>query len=105
MRELRSLLIAGSLAFGLALSVDNARAQGYDSALEWNKTLEAAKKEGRVVISIPASAELRKEVDKVFKQRFGIETEDQYPRLENQSEEKVVKVREPAAEFARKLLD
>jgi hypothetical protein len=30
---------------------------------------------------------------------------DQYPMLENQSEEKVVKVREPAAEFARKLLD
>ena len=32
-------------------------------------------------------------------------TPDQYPKLENQSEEKVVKVREPAAEFARKLLD
>ena len=43
--------------------------------MEWNKTLEAAKKEGRIVISVPASAELRKEIEKVFKQRFGIETE------------------------------
>ena len=32
-------------------------------------------------------------------------TPDQYPKLENQSEEKVFKVREPAAELARKLLD
>ena len=27
---------------------------------EWEKTLEAAKKEGKVVVSLPASAELRK---------------------------------------------
>ena len=32
-------------------------------------------------------------------------TRDQYTQLENQSEEKVVKAREPAAELARKLLD
>ena len=32
-------------------------------------------------------------------------TPDQYLKLENQSEEKVFKVREPAAELARKLLD
>jgi iron(III) transport system substrate-binding protein len=45
------------------------------SAVEWEKTVEAAKKEGRVVVSIPASAELRRGIEKVFKQRFGIETE------------------------------
>lgn len=32
-------------------------------------------------------------------------TPDQYPKLENQSEEKILKIREPAAELARKLLD
>ena len=44
-------------------------------ALEWERTVEAAKKEGKVVVSVPSSAELRREVEKVFKQRFGIEAE------------------------------
>jgi hypothetical protein len=30
---------------------------------------------------------------------------DQYPKLENQSEEKILKTREPAAEFARKFFN
>jgi iron(III) transport system substrate-binding protein len=42
---------------------------------EWDKVVEAGRKEGKVVVSIPASTELRKEVDKTFKQRFGIEAE------------------------------
>jgi iron(III) transport system substrate-binding protein len=42
---------------------------------EWDRIVEAGKKEGKVVVSIPASTELRKEVDKTFKQRFGIEAE------------------------------
>ena len=42
---------------------------------EWDKVVEAGKREGKVVVSIPASTELRKEVDKTFKQRFGIEAE------------------------------
>ncbi len=47
-----------------------------NSKAEWDKTVEAAKKEGKVVISIPASAELRKLTDEAFKKRFpGIETE------------------------------
>jgi iron(III) transport system substrate-binding protein len=44
-------------------------------AVEWERTLEAAKKEGKVVVSIPVSAELRRGIEKVFKQRFGIEPE------------------------------
>jgi len=44
-------------------------------AVEWERTVEAAKREGKVVVSIPASAELRKGIEKVFKQRFGIEAE------------------------------
>jgi len=42
---------------------------------DWDKVLEAGRKEGKVVVSIPASAELRKESEKIFKQRSGIDVE------------------------------
>jgi len=43
---------------------------------EWDKTVEAAKKEGKLVAGIPASAELRKSIGEAFKTRFpGIELE------------------------------
>jgi iron(III) transport system substrate-binding protein len=40
------------------------------SPQEWDKTLQAASKEGKVVAGIPASAELRKSIDEAFKARF-----------------------------------
>lgn len=44
--------------------------------IEWDKTVEAAKREGRVVVSIPTSAELRKEFETGFQKAFaGIELE------------------------------
>jgi iron(III) transport system substrate-binding protein len=42
---------------------------------DWERTVEAAKNEGKVVVSIPSSAELRKQLEEVFKKRFGIEVE------------------------------
>ena len=45
------------------------------SAVEWERTVEAAKREGKVVVSVPASSELRRGIENVFKQRFGIEAE------------------------------
>ena len=45
------------------------------SAGEWERTVEAAKRESKVVVSIPASAELRRGIEKTFKQRYGIEAE------------------------------
>src|SRR5713226_10302638 len=39
---------------------------------EWEKTVEAAKKEGKVVASIPPSPELRKGIEEAFTKRFGI---------------------------------
>src|SRR3989337_1704288 len=42
---------------------------------DWEKTVESAKKEGKVVVSIPASAELRKQLESGFKKRFDIEVE------------------------------
>lgn len=46
------------------------------STLEWDKTVEAAKKEGKLVAAISASAELRKAIGEVFPKRYpGIELE------------------------------
>ena len=43
---------------------------------EWDKVVEAAKKEGKVVVSIPTSAELRKEFESGFQKAYpGIELE------------------------------
>jgi iron(III) transport system substrate-binding protein len=36
----------------------------------WEKTVEAAKREGKVVVSVPTSAELRKQLDAGFQKRF-----------------------------------
>lgn len=43
--------------------------------LEWDKTLELARKESRVVVSLPASAELRSAIENHFEKRFGIDVE------------------------------
>jgi iron(III) transport system substrate-binding protein len=61
-----ALLGAGGLHAGEAKS---------SPAGDWEKTVAAAKKEGKVVVSVPVSAELRKGIETVFKQRFGIEAE------------------------------
>ena len=46
------------------------------SSSEWERTIEAAKKEGKLVAAIPASAELRKVIGEIFPKRFpGIELE------------------------------
>ncbi len=37
---------------------------------EWERTVEAAKGEGKVVVSIPTSAELRKEFETGFQKKF-----------------------------------
>jgi iron(III) transport system substrate-binding protein len=42
---------------------------------EWERTLEAAKKEGKIVLAIPPANELRREMEIVLKQKFGFETE------------------------------
>ena len=44
------------------------------SSAEWEKTVEAAKKEGKLVAALPASAELRKAIGEIFPKRYpGIE--------------------------------
>ena len=42
---------------------------------EWDKLVEAAKKEGKVVVSLPASNELRAAIERLFEKRYGIDIE------------------------------
>jgi len=42
---------------------------------EWDKLVAAAKQEGKVTVSLPATAELKKQVEERFKKRYGIEVE------------------------------
>jgi len=56
----------------LSTSLRAAQAQG-DWKNEWERSRQEAKKEGLVVVGIPARAELRKELETVFKPKFGID--------------------------------
>ena len=42
---------------------------------EWQRVMAAARKEGKVVVSVPPGAELRKALKETFERRFGIELE------------------------------
>src|SRR5262245_52866986 len=42
---------------------------------QWDQVMAGAKKEGKVVVSIPPGAELRKSLKEGFEKRFGIELE------------------------------
>lgn len=42
---------------------------------EWDELIDAAKKEGKVTVSVPASAELKKQIEDQFKKRYGIDVE------------------------------
>ena len=50
---------------------------------DWEKTIELAKKEGKVVVSIPASTELRAEIEQNFAQRYGIDVAPVVGRASN----------------------
>jgi iron(III) transport system substrate-binding protein len=64
------ILLAGSLVSTPGFSGE----ANPPSSTEWEKTVEAAKKEGKLVAALPASAELRKAIGDIFPKRFpGIE--------------------------------
>jgi ABC-type Fe3+ transport system substrate-binding protein len=69
--------MAASLVLLLPIFGAAARAQSAKAAwqVEWEKTIDLAKKEGKVVVSIPASSELRAEIEKHFEKRYGIDVE------------------------------
>jgi iron(III) transport system substrate-binding protein len=61
-----ALLLACSVIFRPSVDAQT----GPNKSAEWEKIVEAAKKEGKVVVSIPTSAELRKELDTGFKKAY-----------------------------------
>ncbi|MGE5218939.1 MAG: ABC transporter substrate-binding protein [Chloroflexota bacterium] len=68
-----ALLVTASIGFTCQIAAGQGpklQAQG-----EWNNTVELAKKEGKVVVSIPASTELRAAIERSFENRYGIDVE------------------------------
>jgi iron(III) transport system substrate-binding protein len=77
MRKMLALFHIGvmGLARSLTLSVYGAEVKAVWQ-VDWEETFIAAKKEGKLVAGIPASAEIRKRIEEVFRARFpGIELE------------------------------
>ena len=73
---MKKQLIVFTVAILLAIAnCDHAAAGEARRPAEWDKVVEAAKKEGKIVIAIPPVNELRREMDNVLKQKFGIEAE------------------------------
>ena len=64
-----------SLLLALAIGVCPGLARAADAPGEWNKIVEAAKKEGKVVVGGPPTAVLRKQFKETFEKKFGIELE------------------------------
>jgi iron(III) transport system substrate-binding protein len=71
----RNLFFAG--LFWILIFAPGVSGQQSKSAAspEWEKVVDAAKKEGKVTVSIPASAEMRKQLEDQFKKRYGVEVE------------------------------
>ncbi len=59
---------------GLVLAAGDLGAQT-EWKKDWEKALQDARKEGKIVVGIPARAELRKELEAVFKPKFGVDME------------------------------
>jgi len=59
----------------VSTSVNAAESPISDWQAEWQRVMAAAKKEGKVVVSVPPGAELRKALKEGFERRFGIELE------------------------------
>ncbi|HEX6172443.1 MAG TPA: hypothetical protein VF089_00410, partial [Candidatus Binatia bacterium] len=69
----RVLVVTALILAGL---VDTAAAQtSHGQPGDWDKIVEAAKKEGKVVVSIPPSRKLRRAMEVAFTRRYGIDVE------------------------------
>ena len=69
--------ILSAMLFGMLISAPavNGQQSKTPSSAEWDKLVDAAKKEAKVTVSLPASAELKKQIEEQFKKRYGIEVE------------------------------
>jgi ABC-type Fe3+ transport system substrate-binding protein len=68
-------LIILTVAYALSFLFFWHPSQSAELPKEWEVTLQEARKEGKLVVAIPPSAELRKELEPLLKQKFGIDAE------------------------------
>lgn len=73
MRSQRKLLVF--LIVGAVAALGGPAAHAQSKSGDWDKIVEAARKEGKVVASIPPSPELRKGMEIAFARRYGIGVE------------------------------
>ncbi|MGB7948785.1 MAG: hypothetical protein WCH75_13960, partial [Candidatus Binatia bacterium] len=71
-RNFLSVVLFWALMFAPAVYGQQGKDEGPP---KWDKLVDAAKKEGKVTVSLPATAELKKQVEERFKKRYGIEVE------------------------------
>jgi iron(III) transport system substrate-binding protein len=74
MFNFRCVLLA-LLLFFISLGYLPAAEQKAAAQSDYEKTIAAAKKEGTVVVAIPPSSELRKQLETAFKEKFGVDLE------------------------------
>src|SRR5262245_33794409 len=71
----RALLSLGLLWGLISATTAYGQPSKTSGSSEWDYLVDAAKKEGKVTISIPASAEMRKQIEDHFRKRYGVEVE------------------------------
>jgi ABC-type Fe3+ transport system substrate-binding protein len=71
----RNFLSAGLFWLLMLAPAANGQQDKTAGAAEWDKLVDAARKEGKVTVSLPASAEMKRQVEEQFKKRYGIEVE------------------------------
>ena len=67
----RAILIVAWLVFTGAVAI----AAEAKRPAEWDKVVEEARKEGKIVLAIPPATELRTALEPLLKQKFGLEAE------------------------------
>jgi ABC-type Fe3+ transport system substrate-binding protein len=75
MMNARNILSVGLFWVLMLATAANGQQDKAAGAVEWDKLVDAAKKEAKVTVSLPASAEMKKQVEEQFKKRYGIEVE------------------------------
>ena len=65
----RKVLFVGLIWILIFLSAVYGQDGKATGTAEWDKLVDAAKKEGKVTVSLPASAEMKKQVEEQFKKR------------------------------------
>jgi ABC-type Fe3+ transport system substrate-binding protein len=67
--------IAPAVIAALSIVASPRPVRSADWRSEWESALQGARKEGKLVVAIPPSPELRKQLEPLLKQRFGIDAE------------------------------